>query len=100
MTFPDNGIYHEGAGTPLAWNTTLQYRVEKKIWPEVEFNYTYWPDGEHEGLNQLLVTPGFVIGRIPIAGRVGLTVGFGCQFAVTQYATLNRNFILSGRIPF
>ena len=100
MTFPDNGIFHENAGTPLVWNTALQYRVAKKFWPEVEFNYTWWPDGEHEGLNQLLLTPGLVIGRIPIAGRVGLTFGLGCQFAVTAHATLNHNLILSGRIPF
>jgi hypothetical protein len=100
VTFPDNGIYHKGAGTPVAWNTTFQYAVLKKIWPEVEFNYTYWPDGEHEGLNQLLVTPGIVVGRIPIAGRVGLTLGVGCQFAVTAHATENHNLILSARLPF
>lgn len=100
MTFPDNGGFHQSAGTPLAWNTALQYRVEKMFWPEVEANYTYWPNGTHEGLNQLLLTPGLVIGRIPIAGRVGLTLGIGCQFAVTAGATLNHNLILSARIPF
>jgi hypothetical protein len=100
VTFPDNGIIHTGGGTPVAWNTTLQYRVEKKFWPEVEANYTYWPDGEHEGLNQLLITPGILIGRIPIAGRLGLTMGVGCQFAVTAHATLNNNIVLSARLPF
>lgn len=100
MTFPDNGIIHTGGGTPVAWNTAFQYVVAKKFWPELEVNYTYWPDGEHEGLNQVLLTPGIIIGRIPIAGRAGLTVGFGCEFAVTGHATLNHNLILSGRMPF
>jgi hypothetical protein len=100
VTFPDNGIFPKSSGTPIAWNTTFQYRICKFFWPEVEANYTYWPDGKHEGLNQLLLTPGIVVGRIPLAGRVGFTIGLGCQFAVTAHATLNHDVILSSRIPF
>lgn len=97
---PDNGFVHTGAGNSLAWNTALQYHIGKIFWPELEGNYTWWPSGEHEGLNQLLLTPGLVIGRIPIAGRTGLTFGLGCQFPVTSHATIHRNVILSCRIPF
>jgi hypothetical protein len=81
-------------------NTAFQYHIDKFFWPEIELNYNWWASGLHEGLNQLLITPGLVIGRIPIAGRVGLTIGVGCQFPVTQGATIHRNVILSGRIPF
>lgn len=100
MTFPDTGIIHTGPGTPLAYNTTFQYHVQKLFWPEVEANYTYWPDGANEGRNQLLLTPALMIGRIPLSGRLGLTFGLGCQFPVTDHAAIHRNIIFSGRIPF
>lgn len=100
FSIPDNGFVRTGAGNSLVWNTALQYRVKKYFWPELEFNYTWWPTGEHQGLNQLLITPGLVIGRIPIYGRVGMTFGLGCQFPVTDQGTIHRNVILSGRIPF
>ncbi|MGH7981352.1 MAG: hypothetical protein ACREE6_18395 [Limisphaerales bacterium] len=100
LSVPDKGFAHDGAGSVLAWNTAFQYRLHKIFWPEVEANYTWWPSGEHEGLNQLLVTPGIVIGRVPIEGRLGLTFGAGCEFQVTGGATVRRNVILSCRIPF
>lgn len=100
FSVPDNGFVHTGSGNSLVFNTTFQYRVDKFFWPEVEANYTYWPSGEHEGLNQLLLTPGLMIGRIPISGRVGITFGMGCQFPVSDHATVHRNVIFSGRIPF
>ncbi len=100
FSVPDNGFVHNGTGNSLVNNTAFQYRVDKYFWPEVEANYTYFPSGEHEGLSQLLVTPGLMIGRIPISGRIGLTFGLGCQFPVSDHATVHRNVILSGRIPF
>jgi hypothetical protein len=66
----------------------------------VEFNYTYWPNSEHNGKNQLLVTPGLVLGRFPIWRRVGVTLGAGYQVAVSDKPLTRNNFILSARIPF
>jgi hypothetical protein len=100
FSIPDNGFVMTGAGNSLVWNTAFQYRIHKLFWPEVEFNYTWWPTGVHQGLNQLLITPGLLIGHIPIAGRAGITLGLGCQFPVTDRATIHGNVILSGRIPF
>ena len=100
VSVPDDGGVRTGAGTPVLFNTAFQYRVMKYFWPEVEANYTYWPDGVHEGLNQLFLTPGLLIGRIPIAGRLGLTFGIGSQFAVTEHALYHRNVILTARLPF
>ncbi|MGA3267562.1 MAG: hypothetical protein ABSE16_12140 [Verrucomicrobiota bacterium] len=100
VTLPDNLGVRKGAGTPVLSNTALQYRVEKYFWPEVEANYTYWPNGEHEGLNQLFLTPGLLIGRLPIYHRVGVTFGAGCEFAVTDKPLVWNNFILTARIPF
>ncbi len=100
FSVPDNGFVSNGVGSSLVSNTALQYHIDRFFWPEVEFNYTWWATGEHEGINQLMITPGLVIGRIPIAGRVGITIGVGCQFPVTGSPVVHRNVILSGRIPF
>ena len=100
VSVPDDGSAPAGAGTPLLLNTAFQYRVMKNLWPEVEVNYTHWPNGKHDGLDQAFLTPGLVIGKIPIAGRVGLTVGAGYQVAVTDHPLYRRNFILTMRIPF
>ncbi len=97
---PDNGSAPGGAGTPLLWNTAFQYQIIKVIWPELEVNYTYWANGSHEGKNQVFLTPGFLIGRLPIWERLGMTVGLGCQIAVTERPAYNHNFIASVRFPF
>lgn len=100
VSLPDNGSAPDGYGMPIAFNTAFQYRLMKRFWPEVEVNYTSWPNGEHEGLNQVLITPGLVIGRIPIEGRLGLTIGMGYQVAVTDNPRYYNNLVLSVRLPF
>jgi hypothetical protein len=99
ISVPD-GSGEKTLGTPLALNVTAQYRVAKYFWPEVEANYTWWPNGTHEGLNQLFITPGLVLGRFPVWGRLGLMVGAGCQVAVTDNPLYHRNIIVTGRLPF
>jgi hypothetical protein len=100
MSFPDNGATAGGPGTPILSNTALQYHVAKYFWPEVEANYTYWPNGEHNEKSQLFITPGLVLGRFPIWKRVGVTLAAGYQVAVTEKPTIRNNLILSARIPF
>ncbi|HUA39763.1 MAG TPA: transporter [Candidatus Sulfopaludibacter sp.] len=100
VSVPDDGSAPAGAGTPLLLNTAFQYRVMKNLWPEFEVNYTHWPNGKHDGLDQAFLTPGLVVGKIPIAGRVGLTFGAGYQIAVTDHPLYRHNFILTMRIPF
>jgi len=84
-------------GTPVIWNTTFQYRVLKKIWPEVEVNSTFWSNGEHAGKKQTFLSPGLVLGRFHLWHRLGFTVGGGVQIAATSY---NHNYTLSVRFPF
>ena len=98
VSFPCGG--EDRLGMPLVWNTTFQYHVFKYFWPEFEVNHTWWPNGERTGLNQVFLTPGLMIGRIPIHNRIGLTFGAGYQVAVTHEPTYNHAVILSGRIPF
>ncbi|MBZ5614946.1 MAG: hypothetical protein LAO23_13125 [Acidobacteriia bacterium] len=87
-------------GRTIAWNNTFQYRVFRKFWPEVELNSTLFQDGKNDGQKQNFVTPGLVLGRFRLAGRVGFTVGGGYQIATTQFHTTNHNAILSIRFPF
>ncbi|MGH9605210.1 MAG: transporter [Terracidiphilus sp.] len=87
-------------GTNLVWNNTLQYRVMKKIWPEVEFNTTHYHDGEHAGQTLNYITPGFVLGRFKLAHRVGITFGGGFQIATSHFYRNNHNGIFSVRFPF
>ncbi len=101
LTLPtDEGIAPTGPGTQLALNTTLQYKLGKVVWPEVEANYTYYPNGEHEGLEQLFITPGLIFGRFPLWQRLGMSVGLGYQVAVTSKPLYNNNFLLTVRFPF
>jgi hypothetical protein len=87
-------------GRSLVWNTAVQYRVLRKIWPEVEANSTFFVGGPHDGMKQVFITPGFVLGRFHLWRRVGLSVGAGTQIAVTHFHTNNHNWILSVRFPF
>ena len=98
ISVPDDGTAAAGPATPLQSNTAFQYRVIKVLWPELEVNYTYWANGEHTGKEQVFLTPGFIIGRLPIWERVGLTIGLGYQVALTHDATFNHNFIISARL--
>ncbi len=87
-------------GHPVVHNIAVQYRLLKKLWPEVEVNATYWTDGVNEGKKQVFLTPGLVIGRLPIRRRLGFTCGAGVQIAATRFHTFNHNWILSLRMPF
>jgi hypothetical protein len=87
-------------GTPVVHNIAFQYRVLRKLWPELEVNSTWWPNGDRTGKKQVFLTPGIVLGRLSLWKRLGLTVGAGVQLAVTDYRTYDRNLILSIRLPF
>ena len=87
-------------GRNCAWNNTFQYRVFRKFWPEVELNSTFFQDGKNDGEKQNFVTPGLVMGRFRLWGRVGFTFGGGYQIATTHFHTSNHNAILSIRFPF
>jgi hypothetical protein len=100
VSIPDNGATASGAGTPLVINTALQYRVANVFWPQVEANYSYWPNGKNDGLNQLFITPGLVVGKFPVRGRLAVMFGFGVQFAVTDNPLYQRNYVFTARLPF
>jgi len=101
-----------GLGHSIVWNTAAQYRVGKTgvarfFWPEVESNATFYKGGSNDGKNTDFVTPGMVLGRIPLShnadgkpGRLGLTFGAGEQIAVTHFHTYNHATVITMRLPF
>lgn len=88
------------SGRQLVWNTAFQYRVLRKIWPEVEVNSTFFSDGPNNGKKQTFLTPGLVLGKFPIWHRLGATAGGGLQIAATQFHGYNHKWILTVRFPF
>jgi hypothetical protein len=105
IDFPTGDVHK--LGTPLLTNVTFQYHVASQnyvlnlLWPEVEVNYTYWPNGPFRGKNQVFLLPGLNVGHIRLYGRVTLNLAVGYQFAVSDaHPQYENNWILSARINF
>lgn len=102
----------KGVGRSVLWNTALQYRVgeggfTRLLSPEVEFNTNFFHGGPHDGKAMVFITPGLVLGRIPLShdaegkpGRRALTLSAGEQIALTRFHTYDHGLILGVRLPF
>jgi hypothetical protein len=87
-------------GTPVLYNTAFQYNFLKKLWPEVDVNASFFPNGAKAGNKQVFLSPGLIVGRFHISRRLGFAVGGGIQIAATHYHTFNHNTLLTVRFPF
>lgn len=87
-------------GHPLTFNSAFQYRVLGRVFPEVEVNSTFYHGGRLDGNKQVFITPGIVVGKLPIHDRVGLTLGAGFQIAASSYHAYNHALIVTIRMPF
>lgn len=87
-------------GRTLLWNDAFQYHIFHNFWPEVEMNYTHFQGGDHDGMTQVFVTPGLMVGRLHVWKSVSFAVGGGYQIATTHFHTSNHNGIFSVRFPF
>ncbi len=96
-------------GAQMLTNVTFQYELWKYFWPEFELNDTIWLGGSQRGgKDQLFLTPGIILGRFEIAGRVRTNFGVGYQFAVSPNVrtvgpldpVYAHNWILSARVTF
>jgi hypothetical protein len=74
--------HEDTLGHQMQTNIAFQYHAADVFWPEVEANWTYYPDGTRGGLNQLFVTLGLELGRFALDDDLRLTFGAGYQFAV------------------
>jgi len=102
----------KGLGHSIVWNSVAQYHIAKKgvarfFWPELESNATFYKGGSNDGKSSDFITPGLVIGRIPLShdasgkpGRLGLTFGAGEQIAATHFHTYNHATVITIRMPF
>ena len=75
-------------GVQVATNVALQYHLGELLWPEVEFNSLYWVDGPRAGKTQVFITPGLILGRIPIGSGYKLILGGGYQIALSPKLSL------------
>lgn len=98
---PGSGATLSAYGDPILWNTVFQYHFMQYFWPELEVNFEHWPNGEHSGLSQVLLTPGIIFGRFPLGPpRQNLIFGVGYQFAVTPNPVVYNNLVATLRVTF
>jgi hypothetical protein len=91
---------HAGTiGHAIVFNTTFQYHVAK-LWPEFEVNSTFWRGGTQAGKKQTFLTPGLVLGRFKVHGRLLMALGAGFQIAATHYHNYNHAWVVTVRFPF
>ncbi len=92
------------SGRPIAWNTAAQYRATRLIWPELEFNSTFYRGGPNDGRIQAFITPGIMINKIKLSGepssRLAFIFGCGMQIATSGFHSYNHAVIATGRISF
>lgn len=68
-------------------------------------SYEYWPNGGHQRLSQVLLTPGIIFGRFKIGQDtptrpINLILGVGYQVAVTANPVTQNNLVGTIRITF
>jgi hypothetical protein len=91
---------HAGTiGHAIVFNTTFQYHIAK-LWPEFEVNSTFWTGGTQGGTKQTFLTPGLILGRFKVHGRVLMALGAGFQIAATHYHNYNHAWVITVRFPF
>ncbi|HVW75552.1 MAG TPA: transporter [Rhizomicrobium sp.] len=99
---------YSAIGTAITTNVALQYHLEQYFWPEVEFNDTTWSGGSRDGLNQLFMTVGVILGRFEIGDGMRLIAGGGYQTALSPHLVTSpaltpiydHNWLLSVRLAF
>ena len=91
-------------GRTITWNTTLQARVAKIFWPEIEFNSNYYHEGPNNGKNQTFVSPGIMVSKFNLRhtpnNRLAVILGSGFQIATSSFHTYNHAYIFTSRFAF
>jgi hypothetical protein len=80
--------YEGRLGTQFTQNVALEWRMIRYFTPMLEFNNTVWSNGSRDGKDQLFITPGINVGRVPVTRGLTLAFAVGYQTAVTpKYQT-------------
>ncbi len=108
VQIPTNGA--APVGTAFVSNVAFQYHMFQYFWPEFEISDTAWSGGLRNGQNQVLLTPGIILGRFNLGlPRVNLAVGVGYQFAVSPVPAIltpaltpvyNHAWVMTARLTF
>lgn len=92
------------SGRTIQWNSVAQYKIGRYFSPELEVNTTRYFGGTRDGKTQTFLSPGIIVGKLPIRSveksRLGVTVGAGFQIAATSFHTYNHAFSTSVRFVF
>lgn len=92
------------SGRTIHWNSVAQYKVGRYFFPELEINTTSHMGGTRDGKTQTFLSPGIIVGKLPIRSvensRLGVTVGAGFQIAATNFHTYNHALATSVRFVF
>lgn len=92
------------SGRTIQWNSVAQYKIGRYFFPELEVNATSYFGGTRDGKTQVFLSPGVIVGKLPIRSveksRLGITVGAGFQTAATSFHTYNHAFSTSIRFVF
>ena len=86
-------------GRSVVWNNAFEYRIAKNFWPELEANLTYYDQGRYSGRTSVYLTPGLLIGRFRIKGRLAFSFGAGFETAATSFHPTNHMPVFSIRFP-
>jgi hypothetical protein len=87
-------------GRTLVFNMAVDYRITRNIWPMLEVNSTSWSGGSLDGKHEVFLTPGLVVGGLPLEERLHCGFGVGVQIAVTEFRRYDHRWIVSARFPF
>ncbi len=96
-------------GVSVVTNVTFQYHLWEYFWPELEVNDTWWTSGPRAGMNQVVLTPGVILGRFPMTKDIKFVIGAGYQVAVSPEPriltpavtpTYNHAWLVSTRFTF
>jgi hypothetical protein len=87
-------------GRTVVFNAAVDYRIRGKAWPMLELNSTSWSGGTLDRNKEVFLTPGLVVGSLPLGERLHLGLGAGMQIAVSQFHRFNHRSIASVRLPF
>lgn len=102
MTMPTG--HTAKSGRPIAWNSVMQYKATGLIWPELEFNSTFYRGGPNDGRVQAFITPGIMISKIKFNreanNRLAFIFGGGMQIATSEFHGYNHAIIATGRTSF
>lgn len=85
VTLPTGGV--NKIGTPVAFNTAFQYRILKKLWPELEVNSTFWTNGKNDGKEQVFLSPGLMVGRLHLWKRLDLLLAKASRLPLRNSTT-------------